>query len=559
MADVKLLKYDGSEQQYLGVERVQLAKLDGSTVIFSEGEAVEGVEISPDFSSGDMPVLAPAGTLVKSAVIVKPEELIPGNIRRGVTVAGIQGDLGGDTEERTVALSMSDGDQIILPTQDGKAISKVTVVKPETLVPENILAGVEIGGVTGTLDPPDPVETEVTLDFSEGDMEVVPDAGKLFSKVSIPVPENLIPENIAKDVIVAGITGTHEGGGEAIPPVIQALEITENGTYTAPEGVDGYSPVTVSIKTGVDTEDIDLYLDQINGEIIGERVFVVTFVYNGTTYQEEVFEGRDCPDPVSAGKIETPTKESTKYATYPFNGWSFTNGGAADSDALSKIESDRTVYAAFREELIYIATGSCGPTTSWKLNPDYVMTIDGTGAMNDGKTYDIIISGGVVTTDNRPWSAFVKRITEVIIMPGVTKICGRAFCSCSELTSISLAEGITEIQMDAFQFCTGLQSVTMPSTMQYIYGGAFSGTGIRSITLPYGMRWFRITAFSLANLDSFILSRTDGWRYGAQSYSETNYTELTPEEAADSATVLERMRGGNAQYWWNLKWMEETA
>ena len=187
------------------------------------------------------------------------------------------------------------------------------------------------------------------------------------------------------------------------------------------------------------------------------------------------------------------------------------------------------------------------------------MTIDGTGAMNDGQVYNVIMSGGVVTTDNRPWSAFVEQITEVIIMPGVKKICGNAFRGCSELTSISLAEGITEIQMDAFQFCTGLQSVTMPSTMQYIYGGAFSGTGIRSITLPYSMRWFRNTAFSLANLDSFILSRTDGWRYGAQSYSETNYTELTPEEAADSAAVLERMRGYNARYWWNLKWMEATA
>ena len=30
-------------------------------------------------------------------------------------------------------------------------------------------------------------------------------------------------------------------------PVIQSKSITENGTYTAPEGVDGYSPVTVNV------------------------------------------------------------------------------------------------------------------------------------------------------------------------------------------------------------------------------------------------------------------------------------------------------------------------
>lgn len=36
------------------------------------------------------------------------------------------------------------------------------------------------------------------------------------------------------------------GGGA---PVIEALSVTENGTYTAPAGVDGYSPVTVNVPT----------------------------------------------------------------------------------------------------------------------------------------------------------------------------------------------------------------------------------------------------------------------------------------------------------------------
>lgn len=37
------------------------------------------------------------------------------------------------------------------------------------------------------------------------------------------------------------------GGGEVVDPVIEPLEVTENGTYTAPDGVDGYSPVTVNV------------------------------------------------------------------------------------------------------------------------------------------------------------------------------------------------------------------------------------------------------------------------------------------------------------------------
>ena len=34
-------------------------------------------------------------------------------------------------------------------------------------------------------------------------------------------------------------------------PVINSLSVTENGTYTAPSGVDGYSPITVNVSGGI--------------------------------------------------------------------------------------------------------------------------------------------------------------------------------------------------------------------------------------------------------------------------------------------------------------------
>lgn len=56
------------------------------------------------------------------------------------------------------------------------------------------------------------VETSVALDFSGGDMEVTPNEGEAFSKVTIPKPETLVAGNIAEGVTVAGILGTHSGG-----------------------------------------------------------------------------------------------------------------------------------------------------------------------------------------------------------------------------------------------------------------------------------------------------------------------------------------------------------
>lgn len=39
-------------------------------------------------------------------------------------------------------------------------------------------------------------------------------------------------------------------GDSSSAPVIESLTVTANGTYTAPEGVDGYSPVNVNVPNG---------------------------------------------------------------------------------------------------------------------------------------------------------------------------------------------------------------------------------------------------------------------------------------------------------------------
>ena len=41
------------------------------------------------------------------------------------------------SQEKTVNLSMASGNQVIIP-DDGYTLSKVTVTKPDTLIPDNI-------------------------------------------------------------------------------------------------------------------------------------------------------------------------------------------------------------------------------------------------------------------------------------------------------------------------------------------------------------------------------------------------------------------------------------
>lgn len=60
-----------------------------------------------------------------------------------------------------------------------------------------------------------------------------------------------------KDIVVTATGGAAE-------PVIQPLEVTSNGTYTAPAGVDGYSPVTVNVSGGGGETYGSLYINVSN-------------------------------------------------------------------------------------------------------------------------------------------------------------------------------------------------------------------------------------------------------------------------------------------------------
>lgn len=66
-----------------------------------------------------------------------------------------------------------------------------------------------------------------------------------------------------------------------------------------------------------------------------------------------VYIGDDCPDPVTQGRIETPTKESTVQYNYTYKGWASYNGGTANSSVLKNITEDKVVYSAYAQSTRY--------------------------------------------------------------------------------------------------------------------------------------------------------------------------------------------------------------
>lgn len=95
MADISLRDRNGNKVNYPGVERIQLNTVDGQTAEYVDAETipevVENMPIALDFSNGNQDIVAPDGTVVKSATIAKPTNLVPQFIAEGVDIAGIIG------------------------------------------------------------------------------------------------------------------------------------------------------------------------------------------------------------------------------------------------------------------------------------------------------------------------------------------------------------------------------------------------------------------------------------------------------------------------------------
>lgn len=96
MADIVLRDRSGNPVEYPGVERIKLNTTGGETVEFVDPALIpESVEktIDPDFSGGDIVEIPEDGTMFSKVTVQKPENLIPGNIAEGVDIAGIIGTL----------------------------------------------------------------------------------------------------------------------------------------------------------------------------------------------------------------------------------------------------------------------------------------------------------------------------------------------------------------------------------------------------------------------------------------------------------------------------------
>ena len=164
------------------------------------------------------------------------------------------------------------------------------------------------------------------------------------------------------------------------------------------------------------------------------------------------------------------------------------------------------------EEALFAAadikeTGTCGDNLTWTLDTEGLLTISGTGPMEDytgyGKSpfYDrddirnVVIEDGATSIGNNVFNGCSEMIS-VTIPESVTSIGRVAFCFCSRLPSVTIPDSVTYIGESAFKYCDGLTSINIPASVTTIGESAFSSCdGLTSINIPASVTTIRERTF----------------------------------------------------------------
>ena len=304
----------------------------------------------------------------------------------------------------------------------------------------------------------------------------------------------------AHDASGTAITGTLV---PTVNPTIQSLSVTQNGTYTAPSGVDGYSPITVNVGSVSATQKQINFIDYDGTILHSYTKAEITAMtqendlpsnpsHTGLTAQgwnwtlaQIKAQLTACPDgPVWVGQMYTTSDGKTRLYIYIDPG----------------TPSNRMIFAV-----------RCTPTVANGVTIDWgdgtTTDTDSTSAKNYSHTYSTAGEFVIVLTVNSGTVSFVGgsansiygtssanyaynrgRIQRAEIGNNVSSLGNYAFSSCYSMTNITIPKTVTAIGTYTFSYCHSLKNVTIPNTVASIGNNAFTYCyALKNIAIPSGL------------------------------------------------------------------------
>ena len=118
------------------------------------------------------------------------------------------------------------------------------------------------------------------------------------------------------------------------------------------------------------------------------------------------------------------------------------------------------------------ASGTCGAQLTWSLSSAGVLTVSGSGAMENYEIFDA------------PWYDYSQDIKKIVVKNGVTGIGDYAFYLCCDAGSVTLPDSVTYIGDSAFSSC-GMADISLPAKLSYLGPFAFAWCpDLKSIRVP---------------------------------------------------------------------------
>ena len=142
------------------------------------------------------------------------------------------------------------------------------------------------------------------------------------------------------------------------------------------------------------------------------------------------------------------------------------------------------------------SSGKLGDNITYELSDDGVLTVSGTGEMNN------------YTEDTAPFRNNFN-VKEIVITGGVTRIGDYVFDGATAVNKVTMEEGVTEVGKHAFGYNYSLSEVNFPTSLRTIQSYAFESCGFfGEVNLPEGLVKVESYAFSNMGVQNLTIPST---------------------------------------------------
>lgn len=442
---------------------------------------------------------------LEGATVNKPAELLSTNIRKGATILGYTGTYETPTETKTVTPTAFPVD--VTPETSGYHLSQVTVNAPANLSSDNIRKDAVIAGVTGTYETP--TESRAVTPDSFPTTVVPAVEGYHLAKVTVNKPSSLVADNIRNGATIAGITGTYETptAVKNVTPEAFPVEVTPPEGYVLTK-VTVYNPsglVESNIKKGET-------IAGITGTYVTPSVSVTDtpdqFPYVITSPQEDKLLSEvtvDAPVNFTAENIKKGVSIAGVEGTY--------EGSASDTfikDCMGTLtelnETNLAGATSIRPYMFYSGDYDTSAGTFMRIKtvslPSTCPTV-GARAFSGAPELTSFSNTGSVVLNQGAFSR-CKLLSSVNLEGDVTYY-NSVFESCNAITEVDLSK-VTSFTTDdsscLFSSCTGLTTVTLPQ-LERVPLGIFSFcSNLANVRIPDTVRYIDDSALRNCSLSN---------------------------------------------------------